>query len=224
MRFLQLISLFLMISSVTCAQGLYRIKGEFSIKSKENDYAQLVMGKFYYDLNKKQIIYRNFFPENESWITSDTVLYHLVNEEIVSSQQIPNLTEFSIFHLALTHNLRNFGIDNKSFILEDVEQDGGMVISTYVPNKKYINYSGKILLSMKEGKLFGIIFYNENGEIIKKQFFEDYILDRGVPFPGKITEVNYDNGTETYKVTTYKNIEYNANEPDRLYYFNPGGL
>ena len=222
MRIPFLVILLFFIPGIIFSQGVYRIQGEFSLKSKENGLAQLVMGKFYYDLNSSQIIYRNFFPEKETWITSDTILYYLVNDEIISTQIIPDLSKFSIFHLALTRNLKNFGIDGKSFTLENVEQDNGMVISTYVPNRKYNRYSGKIMLSMTDGMLFGIVFYDKEENIIKKQFFEDYITDMGLPFPGKITEIIYQNGSELYKVTTYKNIIYNANEPADLYYFNPG--
>lgn len=204
------------------SQEVYRIQGDFSLKSKENGISQLVMGKFYYDLNSSQIIYRNFFPEKETWITSDTTLYHVVNEDIISTQSIPDFSKFSVFHLSLTRNLKNYGIDGKGFTLDNVEQDNGMVISTYAPNRKYNRYSGKIILSMMDGMLFGIVFYDTEDNIIKKQFCEDYITDLGLPFPGKITEIIYQNGTEYYKITTYKNVIYNANEPDDLYYFNPG--
>jgi hypothetical protein len=204
----------------TLGQGIYRIKGEFSLKAKEKGTSQLVMGNFYYDLNKNQIIYRNFFPEKETWVTSDTTLYHLINDEVVSTQLIPDFSKFSIFHLALTRNLRNFGIEGNSFEIAKVDQDGEMVITTYKPNKKYNSWSGKIMLSMIDGKLFGIIFYDKDDNIIKKQFFEDYSTTRGLPFPGKITEITYDEeGNEEYKVTTYKNIVYNDNEPENLYYF-----
>lgn len=224
MQGIRYIFLLLFFPMLLSAQGVYRIKGEFSLKSKEQGQAQLVMGNFYYDMNKKQIIYRNFFPENETWVTHDTTLYHVVNNEVRSTQAIPNLTKFSIFHLALTRELKNFGIDDNNFNLKNVERDGGMVISTYVPNPKYIKYTGKILLSQKDGKLFGIIFYDKYDQIVKKQFFEDYIVQQGIPFPGKITEVSYINGTENYKVTTYKNIQYNAPDPDDLYFFDPGSL
>ncbi len=201
-------------------QGIYRIKGEFSMKAKEKGSSQLVMGNFFYDLNKNQIIYRNYFPKKETWITSDTTLFHIVNDEVISTQHIPDFSKFSIFHLALTRNLKNFGIEGNSFILDKVEQDGDMVITTYLPNKKYNTWSGKIMLSMRDGKLFGIIFYDQEGNTIKKQFFEDYFTEKGLPFPGKITEITYNEGKEEYRVTTYKNIVYNANEPDDLYYFN----
>lgn len=178
---------------------------------------------FYYDINKKQIIYRNHFPEKETWITADTMLLHLVNNEVKSTQKIPNLAEFSIFHLALTRNLRNFGIDENNFRLDKVEQDGAMVISTYMPEKQLRVFSGKIMISTKDGKLFGIVFYDPQGNIVKKQFFEDYITERGLPFPGKITEIFYKSDGEEYKVTTYKNIVYNAYEPMDLYYFDAEG-
>ncbi len=224
MKPIRYIIILILFPSLLSAQGIYRVTGEFSIKSKESGFSQLVMGNFYYDMNKEQIIYRNFFPEKETWVTIDTTLYHLVNNEIVSTQRIPDLSKFSIFHLVLTREIKNFGIDEKSFILNKVEEDQGMVISTYVPNSKYLNFSGKIMLSMKDNKLFGIVFFNEKGEIVKKQFFEDYIVQKGLPFPGKITEITHVNGQDLYKVTTYKNIKYNAIEPDDLYYFDPGQL
>ncbi|MFW5877746.1 MAG: hypothetical protein ACOCUP_01405, partial [bacterium] len=150
MKTLRYIIILILFPSLLSAQGIYRVTGEFSIKSKESGFSQLVMGNFYYDMNKEQIIYRNFFPEKETWVTIDTVLYHLVNDEIVSTQTIPDLSKFSIFHLALTRDLKNFGIDDKSFILKKVEEDQGMVISTYVPNSKYLKFDGRIMLSMKD--------------------------------------------------------------------------
>jgi hypothetical protein len=147
------------------------------------------------------------------------MLFHIINNEVKSTQKIPDLSGFSIFHLALTRNLRNFGIDESSFKLDKVEQDGDMVISTYLPEKRYRVFSGKVIISTRDGKLFGIVFFDPEDNIVKKQFFEDYITERGLPFPGKITEIFYKNGGEEYKVTTYKNIVYNANEPMDLYYF-----
>jgi len=224
MKFSKLIFLLVfLVPSFLYSQGVYRIKGEFSLKAKEKGKSQLVMGNFYYDLNKNQIIYRNHFPEKETWITVDTTLFHIINDEVISTQHIPDFSKFSIFHLALTRNLRNFGIEGNSFTLDKVEQDGDMVITTYVPNKKYNTWSGKIMLSMKDGKLFGIIFYDKEGNIIKKQFFEDYFIEKGLPFPGRITEISYTDEKEEYRVTTYKNIVYNANEPDNLYYFDADG-
>lgn len=221
MKFIKITTLLLVIlPALAFSQGLYRIKGEFSYKSNENGRSQLVMGNFFYDINKKQIIYRNYFPEKETWITADTILFHIVNGQVKSTQKIPDFSEFSIFHLALTRNLRDFGIDENSFKLDKVEQDGNMVISTYLPEKQYRSFSGKIMISTQDGKLFGIVFFDLDDNIVKKQFFEDYITERGLPFPGKITEIFYKNSGEEYKVTTYKNIVYNATEPMDLYYFN----
>ena len=200
-------------------QSVYRIKGEYSLKAKENNQSQLVMGQFFYDINRGQIIYRNSFPEREMWVTDDTTLYHIIDEQVVSSQVIPDLTEFSVFHLALTRNLKNFGISDEDFALEKVEQEDNMVLSTYEPRGRFKEFTGKIILSMKEGKLFGIVFFNRDGVIIKKQFFEDYYISSGVPFPGKITEITYKNGAENYRVTTYRNIKYNSSDVQDIYHF-----
>ena len=68
--------------------------------------------------------------------------------------------------------------------------------------------------------MFGIIFFNSEDVILKKQFFEDYTLTNGLAFPGKITEITYtDDGKESYQVTTYRNIVVNDHHDENNYHF-----
>ena len=219
-RFVFLLVYSLSIFSITVAQNFYRISGEFSIKGKSESSAQLIMGRFYYDKNEKAIINVNIFPEKATWVTSDTNLYKIIDNAIVSRQTIPNFTPFSMYHMVLSNQLKNFGLEESIFKLENVESSDGLVISTWIPPKSLKKYYGKIMISSKDDKLFGIVFFNTDGVILKKQFFEDYLISSGLAFPGKITEITYsDNGKESYQVTTYRNIVVNDHHDENLYHF-----
>lgn len=220
-RKLILIILLLNICFYVSAQNFYRISGEFSIKAKNDSIAHLVMGKFYYDKNERAVIHENYFPVKETWITSDTNLYRIIEGAIVSRQFIPDLTDFSIYNMILNNRLENFGLNEDVFTLEHVERSDDMVISTWIPPKKMEGSTGKILISTRNKNMFGIIFFNDDEEIIKKQFFEDYIMIGGLAFPGKIIEITYVDGKESYMVSTYKNIKVNDLLEEDKYHFNP---
>ena len=218
---LTILSVSILLFTGSFAQTYYRISGEFSIKGKTDSTAQLIMGKFYYDKNEKAIIHTNIFPEKATWVTCDTNLYKIVDNKIVSRQTIPNFNLFSMYHMVLNNQLNNFGLDGSVFTLENVENQGGLVISTWVPQRNMKKYFGKILISKKDDNLYGIVFFNSEGKILKKQFFEDYTVTNGLPFPGKITEITYSpSGKELYQVSTYKNIRVNDKHDEELYHFN----
>lgn len=222
MKNIFIITFFLVLTTKgASAQNFYRITGDFSIKGKSEKSSQLVIGRFYYDKNQGKIIHENSFPEKETWVTSDTNLYKVVNNAIVQRQTIPNFNSFSIYHLVLSNKLSNFGLEGSVFTLENVEKEKDMVISTWIPNAKFKNLYGKVLLSTKNNNLIGIIFYNPEGKIVKKQFFEEYGLYNGIAFPGKVIEIVFVNDKEIYQVTTYKNILVNDTREDYKYYFNP---
>jgi hypothetical protein len=202
-------------------QNYYRISGEFTIKTKADSAAQLVMGKFYFDKNKKKIVHDTYFPEKVTWITSDTSVYKIVENTIVLRQSIPDFSAFSIYNMVLNNQLDNFGLDNTYFSLENVEEEGSMVISTWMPNKSLKKATGKILISSKDNNIYGIVFFNTEDQIVKKQFFEDYTVNSGLAFPGRIVEITYVKGKEVYQVTTYKNIVINEKGNENLYGFNP---
>ena len=179
------------------------------------------MGKFYYDKNEKKLIYKNIFPEKATWVTSDTNLYKVVDNKIVSRQTIPDITLFSMYNMVLNNQMNNFGLEGSIFKLESVENEDGQTISTWLPPKKMKKIFGKILISTKDNNLYGIIFFNSEDVILKKQFFEDYTITNGLAFPGRITEITYTDGKENYQVTTYKNIRVNDQNEEAYYHFNP---
>jgi len=188
-------------------QKFYRINGEFTIKGKTADGKnQLTMGKFYYDKSIQKLVYISNFPIDETWVSVDTNLYKIANNKVIARYSSPPLSLFSIFHLALTSQINNYGLKNSAFTISKVEKQNDMVITTWQPPSSMSKITGKVLISNKSNTLFGIVFLDSKSKVIKKQFFENYQNVSGVEFPMEITDITYTGDKENYQVTSYKNV------------------
>ncbi len=207
MRIFFLFLTIVMLPISSYGQHFFRIRGDYSQKIKTADGSnQLIMGRFFYDENIGKIVYDNYFPDNEIWVTTDTALYKIVNDEIKGKTPIPAIHEFSIFHLALNNQLEHYGLKKSLYAISSVDREGDMVISTWVPPSTQKSRLGKIMLSNKNNRLFGIVFFDPAGSVVRKQFFEDYKNFGGLQFPQKLVEILHINGKENHQITTYKNI------------------
>lgn len=200
------------------SQFFYRISTDFIIKAKSpSGDQQLTVGKLFYDKNIKQIVYFVSFPEKEIWVQKDTVLYKIVNSKVVSKQPIPSGIEFSIYNLVLNGNLADYGLKKTKFKIKKVEKEDGNIISTWEPPAASKKYLGDILLSNINQQLNGIIFKNNAGEIVVRQFFRNYIKVKGLSFPQEIIKENYINGQKIYELTDFTNILINEVSGDNTY-------
>lgn len=206
-------------------QQYNRIHADFSVKIKNVSGGQsLTMGQVFYDRNNKQLIYYVTFPEKITWVTSDTLVYQIKNDQLISKTATFSMAEFTVFHLALNSHLPDFGLKNTRYTADDIKRESDLVITTWAPPEKAREKLGNILVSVKNKQLFGVIFQDPRGVIIRKQFFENYLLINGLAFPGKIIEINISNGIESYQVTSYKNIVVDEMENDSKYFYNTSGL
>ena len=189
------------------AQIFFRIKADFIIKTKSlSGQQQLTVGKIFYDKNVRQIVYEISFPEKEIWVQRDTIIYKIVDSKLISKQLIPIMVEFSIFHLVLNGNLIDYGLTKTKFKIKKVEKLEGNVISTWEPPAELKKLFGDILLSNVNQQLNGIVFENYEGEVISRQFFQNYIEVNGLSFPQEIIKEDNFNGQKVYELTTFSNI------------------
>jgi hypothetical protein len=168
--------------------------------------SQLTMGTFYYDKNFGKLIYKNSFPNKDVWVTYDTIMFNIINDKVVNKLIVPPITIFSIYHLALTGQIKNYGLKGSGFTIQNIEKAKDMVITTWIPPARLKKMFGKVLTSIKSSRLSGIIFMDAQGNIIRKQFFNNYSNIKGVEMPMEIIDQTYMKGTESTQVTTYKNI------------------
>lgn len=204
------------------SQDFFKIKGDFTIKSKSDSISGLTIGSFYYDNTKKKIIYNISFPFPEVWIFSDTTIYHFKGDSLIKKESTPSLNEFSIFHLALNNHLTNYGLENSLYNIEEVGKEGDMVITTYSPPEVMNTLLGKVVLSAKKKRLYGIVFLDTEEEILRKQIFKEYHNFNGLEFPGEIIDIFYTGDQKektTYQKTIYTNILVNETDDNRFYDF-----
>ena len=210
--------LFFWSSETLQGQGFYRIKADFSIKEKTPDgKSQLIIGKVYYDKTYKKVIYNIAFPEKETIVVTDSFMIRIIDSKVIDKKRSQNTNEFSVFHLCLNGNLSNFGLKNSPYTIENIEKEKDLVITTWMPPIDYRHLLGKILLSQKEKKLFGLVLFNPKNIVVGKQFFKKYININGLEFPSEVIQITYADKQEFYKITTFKNITVDDIREDNIY-------
>ena len=202
------------------SQQFFRIKTDYSVKYTDSKgTSSLQMGVTYYDVNNKIIVMRNGFPIREIIAQKDTSIYNIRNNFIHSRQKAYAPVELSIFHLALIGELEDYGLKKAGYILENVKEDKGLILTSWSPPDNMKAYSGKILISVKDKKLFGIVFLDTNEKIIAKHFFRNYANINGFSFPTEVLRITYLNDQEISMLTTYSKIVINDSNDNEYYNF-----
>lgn len=216
---LNILFIFLIIlPNLLIGQNYFRLKADFSIKQKSAEgIMAFTKGTVYYDQTYQKIVYDIKFPEKEIWLFYDTLMLKIKNDSILFSQLMPIKPNSTIFAAALNNSLSNFGLEKSQFTLNDVEKDEDLVISTWSPNQYLNDFAGNIKLARKHNELIGIVFYNNQNEIVNKQLFKGYLRSSGIAFPAEITDIIYKLAGKELKVTTFKNLVVNEMTNNEIY-------
>ena len=210
----------MLLSKPMLGQQFFRVKADFSIKEiLPSGKSSLTMGTVYFDKTAKRLVYQIKFPQKETIVVNDSLFYHFVDGNIIEKKPSLNILSFSIFNLALSSKMSNFGLDgNPAFKLVDVTKEDSLIISTWSPAvEKLKEITGNVLISQKKKQLFGLVFFDKDGKLLSKQFFEEYKNFKGLEFPGIITQINFLDGKEFYKITTFKNVVVNDMNENTIY-------
>ncbi|SFB70514.1 hypothetical protein SAMN05421780_1016 [Flexibacter flexilis DSM 6793] len=219
--------LVLLVCGLGCVSGqaqAYRLAADFSIKEKQPDGQNvLILGRVYYDKRYLKVVYDISFPQPEIWVTYDTLLYKFDKQgQLKSRYPIPPLSRFSVFHLALTGQLPNYGLDGTVYAIEKTELSAqGMAVTTWQPRTSLRDKLGKILTRQQNKRLTGVVMFDTKGQVLQKQQFEQYGNTPNTSFfPCYIRQVTIDGkGQEFYKISTFKHLVINENAHQDLYNF-----
>lgn len=218
-----LLSIFFGLIFSANAQQFYRVKADLSVKEKlPNGNYRLTVGKAYYDKVYQKLVYRLTFPDKETLVIQDTTMYQIdKNNKLKSTSRTVIVGEFTIFHLALSGKLTNYGLakDNNLYKILKVEKKDNQVITTWTPKEeRFKKFMGNIIMANIGKRLDAIVFYDEKGKIVSKQYFKNYTNVKGVEFPQEVTQMNYQaDGKTAIQQTTYKNIIIDQNDEDEIY-------
>ena len=204
------------------AQIYSRFQADFSIKEIGFDGKQnLMTGSLYYNKVERTIYYDFKFPEESVMIVADTCTYRPTEKVITPHNMEVSMIDFSIYNLFLNQDLDFYGLNETPYELTEVEENTDMVISTWELPGKQVKEVGKILLSQKEGRLYGLVSLDKEGNVISKQFFLDYDYIENLPFPTRVVQISYLGGQESKKITTYRNVIINSNDHKEKYNYTP---
>lgn len=212
-----------MLPIISYGQHFYRVEADFTIKEKLNDsLSQLTIGRAYYDQQRENLLYEISFPEPLIWFLRDSNFYRIeTNGDSISRQTIsPIMVQSSVFNMVLSDQLGTFGLSDSIYTKASTVNQGGMVITTLEPLPIYKPYLGNVLISRKGKLVLGVILMDPAGEIASKQFYRDYDLSGGIPFPREIIQLSYQFGKQvSTRITTFENIQFNANDTRLRYHY-----
>ncbi len=208
------------------AQQFYRFKADVSVKDKLADGKyRLTMGKVYYDKIYRKIVYRLNFPKKENIVIQDTSMFK-INESglLTETTKTILLPEFTVFHLALTGKLSDYGLKASNeepaiYKVGNVEKTKDGVMTTWTPSQDKMKVVfGDIKMLNKDRRLDVMVFYDKDNKVVSRQFFKKYINVKGIEFPTEVTMISYAfDGTQNIQRTTYKNIIIDQNDEDEIY-------
>jgi hypothetical protein len=207
------------LQTIALGQTYFRIEAKVSIKNKEKDgQGSLMMGKLYYDIHQKKLVYDLTFPEKEVWVVRDTVSNVYRNNTLYKTEKINPFVETTIFHKCLIGNLNDFGLKNSIYTIDNIERDQGLVITTWLPSDTNIGL-GPILTSTKNNTLHGVIFKTSDGEIFNKQVYNHYVTVSGLKIPTEIIQVVTSGETEIYQIVKLSEIKVNSSSNEKMYIY-----
>jgi hypothetical protein len=200
------------------AQQFHRIKADYTIKYKDAIGNQVLqMGVVFYDINARKIVMKNGFPVKEILVQKDTTIFQIRNEQTINRITSYALADLSIYHLALTGELNNYGLNKAGYTLDTIKNDKGLILTTWLPPQNAKSILGKILVSTKQKQLFGIVFLDPKEMIIAKHLFRDYTNINGFEFPREVLVITYQDDKEIFNLTNYKNIVIDGTDNNEYY-------
>lgn len=207
-------------SSAAFCQLNSRVEADISIKEIGFDGTQsLWMGKVYYDIEIREMVYEFTFPEYNKFAITDNGFITQTGQNELQQGFSEKLLDFSLLNLILKGHLDYFGLKETPYELKNVSKEQDMVISEWKLPEEMGTNTGKILLSQKNKTLYGMVSFGPDDVLMSKQFFLDYQVIENVQFPTQLVQINYLNNQESKKITTYKNILFNNFDDEQSYRF-----
>ena len=218
MRFVLLLTT-LLLPAVVYAQGHHRLRADFTIKEKRPDTTDaLVMGTVYYDKFERRIVYQINFPQAATWIHADTSLYHLRDGKVEDRQTLPDIIEFTIFHLALNQSLTDFGLKKSPYEIKKVSRVQNQVLTTWGPPDKFADKVGQVVVAQQDKQLAGVAIFNPAGRLLSRQVVRGHLRTGDFSFPAQIVQTHYLTDGRTYqRITSFRKLVVDEDRHDDLY-------
>lgn len=111
------------------------------------------------------------------------------------------------FYYFLFGSSEDLGLTEVGFSLEESRIEDMMLISEYTPPAAMRDLGRVELVSNGDHPVF-MGYINREGKYVKKTYYYDYEVVRGVDFPMSITEIDFLNNDSTITKTTFSNFRF----------------
>lgn len=223
-NFLLLLLITASLPTQVSGQAWFRFRADFSIKEKLSGAAQgqLVTGTLFFDKNTGKINHQVVFPKHGNWLVSDTTLYEMIGDSVVSTQSVPPYSQYSLYRLILDQQLADFGLGKAGYTLSEMSQpDTNSVLTTWIPPARMKEQLGKIIVSRVRKTVDGVAFYDPKQVLLAKFYLKEYVVADDLPVPTKIIQIIYppNGGAEYLRMVQFSQIVIDENSSDEKYDF-----
>ena len=115
------------------------------------------------------------------------------------------------FYYFLFGNSEDLGLSEAGFSLQESRIEDMMLVTEYAPPATMRELEKVELVSNGDHPVF-MGYLNKDGKYVKKTYYYDYEMVRGVDFPMSITEVDFHKNDSTITKTTFSGFRFNAPE------------
>lgn len=147
-------------------------------------------------------------------------MYDPSKNEVYISQNLALSTESTQLYYFFNNKMSDLGLSSLGFQIVDTQFDEGLIISIWMPPVHFASQIGKVRLVHENNKPIFISYTDSNDDFLKKTYFYDYNDINGILFPSTITQINYQNKSDS-SITkiTYSDIEYNTSKIEEILRF-----
>lgn len=203
------------------SQEAYRIHSDFLFRSKGLDSMfRVTKGEVFFDKNIKTLVFKNTFPQRETFVIKDTFLYVFHGDTLIDTRKNIIPPEHTMFSYLLSSTFANYGLENSGFQINNVERKKGIVVTSWMPNGLIGKYVGKILVANKDKRLYSVVIYDNEKKLLSRQIFKKYESIQGTEIPSEILSVTYYSDSSQYmQITNLSNIKLNETVNESMYHF-----
>jgi len=201
--------LFFSISISASAQKYVNLNAQFSLIEKNTlkDTSVLVHGDISYNLTNNETKYTVSFPMEETWHFQDSTVTIVNAEQEITRKELAEINQLTIFNKILTFNLKDFGLKESGFTIDEVEESDDSIIVKWTPPEASQPFLDYVITEVTDQYLESVLFYDVDGKAINKTYYEDYDLIKGVPVPRVMKSHFKAQEEEIFKVLILSNVE-----------------
>jgi hypothetical protein len=128
-------------------------------------------------------------------------------QEIKTKNGKAEINQLTIFNKILTTSLKDFGLKESGFSIDDIEEDDNSIIITWTPPEAAQPFLEYVVTEVKDNLLRSVLFYDVDGKAINKTFYDDYAMINGLPVPHKIKSHFKAQKEEIFKILSFSDVQ-----------------